>query len=151
MWYLIKDGALLSISIGALSALQPHYGILFYFLTVINENWTLQKNTISKYAILVSILSILEIIFGMVVEWVINTGEWYRYYIYLTLSVYIFSFLLNLVTAVIVQRDLMKWNIKARCIFIATLLFRSVGVFVFLLFLIFKNDTYKVMDNDREN
>jgi hypothetical protein len=148
IWSLIKDRALLSISIGALSALQPHYGVLFYFLTVVNDNWATQRDAIAKYALLLSFFYILEIVFQTVIGRISNTIEWYRYIIYLTLSVYMFSFLLNLVTAIIMQRDAKKWDVNARYIFIATLLFRSVGVVVLLLFLVLKRETHKVIASD---
>ncbi|HCM76224.1 MAG TPA: hypothetical protein DIS90_07570 [Cytophagales bacterium] len=92
---------------------------------------------ISKYALLLSISYILEFAFNRYVrsfnaELVTETNQ-----ILISTATYILTFFLNIVTSIIVYRDIVTQNIKTRYVVLATVLYRPIGVVAFLLYSIY--------------
>ena len=92
---------------------------------------------IGKYALLLSICYLLEIIFNDYASEQ-NTsleGGWDLIFYYGTY--YLFSMTLNVITAVLIFQDKTKLNLNTRYVLVATLLYRPVGVIAFLLYAVY--------------
>jgi hypothetical protein len=61
--------------------------------------------------------------------------------LYTAIAPDVFILLLNVTTTFIILHDIKKFHIKTHYILPATLLFRPIGVFAFLFFLFFKNES----------
>ena len=97
---------------------------------MIDKNFKL----ISKYALLLSAFYILE----FALNWYVNTFdvELVTRPNQILLS-YMLTFVLNIVTALIVYRDKIKRNTKTRYVILATTLYRPIGVVAFILYSIY--------------
>jgi hypothetical protein len=96
------------------------------------------KNLIGKYALILATFSIITVAFQHLISSEEFSDDVIRNMLFHTYIPLAFSSLLNVVTALIVQRDIRKHAIKTKYIMVATIFYRPVGVFAFLLYLIFR-------------
>lgn len=97
------------------------------------------RNIIGKYASILAVFSIIAILPQYLLPNVIFSEERVTNMLYQTYIPLALGLLLNLITAFVVKQDIRKYNIKTKYIMVATILYRPVGVFAFLLFLIFQD------------
>jgi len=88
---------------------------------------------ISKYALLLSLFYFMEIILSKLIRE--YGGDWFEGNSLLRFYVpFIFTFILNIIAAILLNKDAKTADIRTNLITIATLLFRPVGVVAFILF-----------------
>jgi hypothetical protein len=95
---------------------------------------------ISKYAVLLSISYIVE----LALRWYVNQMDLELVTMeergFISAAPLIFTFILNIITAVIVFRDKEINKIETKYVIVATILYRPVGVVAFLLYSIYDRD-----------
>lgn len=96
------------------------------------------KNIIGKYALILAMFAIIAVVFQYLISSKEFSDDPIRNMLLHTYIPLTFSLLLNVVTALIVQRDIRKNAIKTKYIMVATIFYRPIGVFAFLLYLIFR-------------
>lgn len=95
---------------------------------------------ITKYALLLSVFHVLAYAFGRaIIDFeLIESG--YKNIAYRNMITLLFSVLLNIITAYFVAQDVKKFQVKTKYVTLATIVYRPLGVFSFLLFLFLQND-----------
>jgi hypothetical protein len=95
---------------------------------------------ITKYSLLLTAFYILSFVFTRAIIEIdfgdnraINTNI-------RQLAPFILNILLNLITAYIIGQDIKKFDIKTKYVILATIVFRPIGVFAFLLFFHFQDE-----------
>jgi FtsH-binding integral membrane protein len=101
---------------------------------------------ITKYALILSVFYIISFAFSRAVIEFEFKENFRDNVIYRQNAPFIFSIILNLITAFIVGQDIKKFNVKTKYVTLATIVYRPLGVFSFLLFLFFQ-DKDKVDNN----
>jgi hypothetical protein len=94
---------------------------------------------IAKYALLLSVFYIFSIAFYRTLIALEFSDDIRINTLYKSLGPIVFDLFLNLIMAYIVQRDIAMHNVKTKYVIIATIIYRSLGVFSFLLFLHFQH------------
>jgi hypothetical protein len=97
------------------------------------------RNIIGKYALILAAFSVVTTAVQYVMSNAVFSDELVANSLIQMYTPIAFSLLFNLVTALIVQQDIRKHTVKTKYIMVATILYRPVGVFAFLLFLIFQD------------
>lgn len=92
---------------------------------------------ISKYALLLTVLYIIEFAFNRYVrsfsaELASKTDQ-----VLVSTTPYILALLLNIVASIIVYQDKVAQNIKTKYVILATVLYRPIGIVAFLLYSIY--------------
>jgi hypothetical protein len=109
---------------------------------------------IRKYAVLLSIFLVLEILLGMGIPLLFRVieirSEWssYQTTLYTFLS-YTPSYVLNIVVTLIMYQDMRKTNTVTPSVVILTLFFNEIGVCFFLLLVLFKELSKRIDKNTR--
>ncbi len=96
---------------------------------------------ISKYALILSITYLFEFVFNRYVKQFNLDPEKRINETLISTAPYILTFLLNIITAIIVYRDIVTKSIRTKYVILATVLYRPIGVVVFLLYSIIPNGT----------
>lgn len=96
---------------------------------------------ISKYALILSISYLLEFALNQYlkqsnIDFGTRTNE-----ILVSTAPFILTLLLNIITAIIVYQDIVNKNLRTKYVILATVLYRPIGVVVFLLYSIYSNGT----------
>ncbi len=91
---------------------------------------------IGKYALILTIFYVIEFLTAQLIQYGIKEMGADDLYSYMPMFLMVFSFLLNVVTAIIVSSDKKKLNIVGKYAVLLTLFYRPVGVVLFLLYLI---------------
>lgn len=89
---------------------------------------------ISKYALILSISYLFEFAFNRYIRQLNLDPETRTNEILISTVPYMLTFLLNIITAIIVYRDIVNKNIRTEYAILATVLYRPLGVVVFLLY-----------------
>lgn len=98
---------------------------------------------ITKYALLLSVFYIISYAFSRLTIELELTSDRMDNAIYRQTGPLVFSLILNLITAYIVGQDIKKYKVKTKYVTFATIVYRPLGVFSFLLFLLLQ-ETDKV-------
>lgn len=91
---------------------------------------------VTKYALVLSFLYVISYVFNKVLMEIDFGDEPYRQTMIRGNAPWIFNLILNIFTAIVINIDANKNKVSARYISLATILYRPVGVFAFLLFYI---------------
>lgn len=92
-------------------------------------------NLITKYAIVLSVFYLLSFVFNRVVrEITFDNSEIYNA-VYQQWLPFTFDLILNIIAAFLVGQDVIKHKVKSKYLTLATIIYRPIGVFAFLLFL----------------
>ncbi len=94
---------------------------------------SLSKMT-GKYALILSVLYILSYSFNCIINELDHNDESLSNAIVWSSTPWIFDFSLNILTAVLLRIDIKKFGVYTKYVTLATILYRPVGVFAFLLF-----------------
>jgi hypothetical protein len=89
---------------------------------------------VSKYALILSITYLFEFVFNRYVRHFNLDPERRINEILLSNAPYLLTLLLNIITAIIVYRDIVTKGIRTKYVIVATVLYRPIGVVVFLLY-----------------
>jgi hypothetical protein len=94
---------------------------------------------IAKYSLLLSGFYILSFVFTRTIIQIELTAETMDNVLIRQTAPFAFSFMLNLITAYIVRQDIKKNSVKTKYVMLGTIVYRPLGVFAFLLFLLFQD------------
>ncbi|WP_321308694.1 hypothetical protein [Marinifilum fragile] len=93
---------------------------------------------IGKYALLLCILSGIQILTNHLVSQLIKDSMGTEFETYLLVASNLFPFLLNAITAVFVFSDSKKENLECKYSILLTVFYRPIGIVLFLLYVIDK-------------
>ena len=103
---------------------------------------------IGKYALLISLFYMLSYAFKLTVN-TFEFGSELRDLAYIRgIGPITLDLLLNIIAAFLVQRDVNRYKIKNSYVVLATVLYRPLGIFAFLLFLILQETHVKQQTNE---
>lgn len=91
---------------------------------------------ITKYALILSIFYIFSYAFNRLLPEVDLNNDFYWQAMVKGNAPWLFNLILNIFTAIILRADVNKHNVNVKYLTLATLLYRPIGVFAFLLFYI---------------
>ncbi|NQU51780.1 MAG: hypothetical protein HQ522_04510 [Bacteroidetes bacterium] len=94
--------------------------------------------TIGKYALLLSFFYGIAILLNLLVKhYIAGTSDYILKSVLFTMPVGIL-FLLNIITAFVIYKDIKKLNVNAKYAILLTIFYRPIGVLLFLLYVITK-------------
>jgi hypothetical protein len=102
---------------------------------------------VSKYAIVLTVLYLIEYVADIYINEFIYSGTYDTTLWAMRLTPNLFTLVLNGVCALIVARDIRAHNVKTQYVIIATILFRPIGVCALLLYL-YNHDRKESMPSD---
>ncbi len=139
--YLLSSQLVLAFQVAALAVLAPVPAVLFYLITLYCNNQMISLNVkmIGKYALLLALFFAFERAFDFLLDelrpTIFGDGIYTSSTMYLLIPTALW-FVLNIITAFIIQQDKARLNIETKYVYIATILYRPIGVVAFLLYAI---------------
>ena len=94
---------------------------------------------ITKYALILAGLYFLDNVFSVMLDELRSSYDLSEFVRWRSIIKTTFTILLNLVAGVFVLQDIRDHKVKTKYVFVTTMLFRPVGVFVFLLFVLYQD------------
>jgi hypothetical protein len=95
---------------------------------------------VDKYALLLSSFYVAELIFWFYIkDAMLSDAITRQERSLLSMTKYVFSFFLSLITVWSLYTDKSKLQVETRYVFLATLLYRPIGVCAFLLYVLYEN------------
>jgi len=101
---------------------------------------------IAKYALILAGLYFLDNLFTIMLNEFKPSYDSFEFTRWRPIVKSTFNILLNIVTALLLSHDIKEHRVKSKYVIVATILFRPVGVFVFLLFLSYQDRFLKPID-----
>lgn len=142
IFWLMRKKGFVSISVGFLAIFLPVYAAVFYLLTLLQIEYTMTSRNlklISKYALLLSLLYIIEYVTFQYLRDIKGDDLMPDEVILVSIAPTIVVLILNIITSIVVFRDKVKHKIETRYVILATVIYRPVGVIAFLLYSIYED------------
>src|SRR3989339_917968 len=94
---------------------------------------------IGKYAILLVVFYGLEVLLGLSYKYFLTQTESYNVNTIVMSATTILTYVLNIITAIIINIDRKKFEIEGKYSVLLAIFYRPIGIVLFLIYLIYKN------------